>query len=105
MNKVLLLSLFLCFTACGDRSAPLVGVILPLSGGFSADGIGALAGLRVLEAELGENPSCRFVVMDNFSNPRESVRCVTELYEEGCSLIVGPAYSSSSIAASRGARE
>jgi branched-chain amino acid transport system substrate-binding protein len=105
MNKVFPLFLFLCFTACGDRPVPLVGVILPLSGGFSADGAGALSGLRALEGELGENPSCRFVVMDNFSNPRESVRCVTELYEEGCSLIVGPAYSSSSIAASRRAKE
>ena len=96
---------FLVVVSCGKPALPLVGVILPLSGDYAADGQNALRGLQLLEAELGPNPSCQFVVLDNASDPNQSVQCVSELFDQGCSMLIGPAYSNPAMAASRQAKE
>lgn len=103
--RLLGLIFLLALASCGKPALPLVGVILPLSGDYAADGQNALRGFQLLEAELGPNPPCRFVVLDNASDPNQSVQCVSDLFAKGCSMIIGPAYSSPAMAASRQAKE
>ena len=94
----------LLWVSCGGGN-PEIGVILPLSGIAEADGNTAKRGLELFISEMGDNRPCDFVFADNASDPGKTIQRVEELSDRGVSLILGPAYSTTAMAASHAVRE
>ncbi len=99
MSRSFLLPLFL-LAACGGNPPPSVGVILPLSGGHEPNGRAAFAGIQLLQDELiAEGAEVQFEILDNQSSPSRSLGCVRSLADLGATIILGPPYSSTAMAA------
>jgi len=93
--------------ACGaSQSDYQIGVVLPLTGDFETDGQEAFTVIGLVQHQARtDGLDLSFVVLDNKSDPNQSIECVNELYAGGASMIVGPLYSSNSQAAAEAAKK
>jgi branched-chain amino acid transport system substrate-binding protein len=81
----------------GSHAQPIkVGVVLPLTGRFSAYGNDCLAGMR-LAASQGN--ACSLIVEDNGGDKARTRESLKRLADQGVSLIVGPLISENAMKA------
>jgi branched-chain amino acid transport system substrate-binding protein len=115
MKKLALFTILtLLFVACNeDCNCPNdnqkhtidIGVIIPLAGGGSSVGEGALAALEIAENEINTYMQSiisyydfNFIVKDSETDPQVALSALKEFHQSGIRVVIGP-FSSSAVAA------
>lgn len=87
----------LCFATSLQAAEVKVGVVLALTGPAASLGIAEKNTIEILPKTIGGEP-VRFIVLDDASEPADSVRAARKLVDENVDLIIGPTTTSSSLA-------